>query len=151
MMYRLSVPLSEKERIEWNQFKKEERHISLANMVRSCVRSKMKKDTTSPFEKHFDQIKIMFGSLIERNDKLREWMDFLDMRLNVKEGNTELKYEAGREINKILVNEESDLSSLLQKIKKYDRETINTAIIELSKYGVLDSYRKREEKNETEK
>jgi hypothetical protein len=150
-MYKLGVPLSENEHAEWLKFKKKERYISLAQMVRTCVRDKMNNDTKSPFEKQLEAIKIMFGSLVERNEKLREWMEFLDMRFDAKNGKPELVYAAGREIIRIVLHEESDLSSIIKIVKKYDRETIIAAIIDLRKYGILDSYRKREEKNETDK
>lgn len=147
-MYRLSVPLPEDERAEWRKFTKKEGYGSMAQMVRSCVRGKIKNDATSPFEKQIEGIKIMFGSITEGIEKTKEWMEFLDMRLNIKEGNSEIIYTAAREIQKILLNEEPDLSTVIKRLNKYDKETLNAAIILLYRLDRVGTYRKRGEKNE---
>ncbi len=118
---------------------------STAQLGRTAIVFYMNYDDTSMIETQLIPLTDMLRTIAENNRQTQEFIELLDMRLQMKEGHSSVVLAAAREIKDFLFTGEKDLSTILTKLKSYDRETKFAAIVLLHELRDIGSYRKKSE------
>jgi hypothetical protein len=146
---RVSISISKDDYTKFKEMEKSGGFSNFSQMLRSCVYMALDNRNTSFIERQLIPLKDMLKSIIEGNDRTQEWIELTDMRLQIREGTSSVVFSAAKEIIKILLGEDSDLHSIIDKMASYDREIIKKAIVLLQDIDVIGSYRKKDSKSES--
>lgn len=139
----ITVPMDRDYHAKAKAFGKERGFPSTAQLMRTALDVYMKGDNTSMIEKQLLPLIDMLRTIEENDGKTQEWIELVDMRLQMKEGITPVVIAAAVEIYELLIPDEMDISGIIAKLKSYDRETRYAALILLHKLKLTGSYRKR--------
>jgi hypothetical protein len=139
----VTVPMDRDYHAKVKAFGKERGFPSTAQLMRTAVDDYMKGDDTSMIKKQFLPLLDMLKTIAESNRQTQEFIELLDMRLQMKEGHSSVVLAAAREIKDFLLTGEKDLSTILTKLKPYDRETKFAALVLLLGLNDIGSYRKK--------
>lgn len=147
----VTVPMERDFHEKVKAFGKKKGFPSTAQLARTAIEFYMKNDDTSMMEKQLLPLADMLRMITESNRQTQEFIELLDMRLQMKEGRSSVVIAAAREIKDFLLTGEKDLSTILAKFKSYDRETKLAALVLLHELREIGTYRKKISENITEK
>jgi hypothetical protein len=142
-LYHISIVVNKERHTEWKTVSKAKGFPSVSQFVRFCVDEFVKnKDVdVEPFEKELEPIKGMLFKIDERQNMAQEFIELINTRMQTNEGSKAVVLSAAREIAKLLLRDDKNISDILNNLTLYNRETVNAAIILLHDLRFIGSYR----------